>query len=187
MSTAPGKSWPANHTPGSKVVFYSHGWFLHPLHPPAHQACKHGHDHLGLYFHKVFGESVHPGSNSSSHGHGVPIGNKNQDEPLTSQGQEMRHLFPLIKAFGWDVKLSHWNFKLGWLYVLLVSVLFWRSLLSDIPFLSSDVWDWFYSPLFCKENYFWSTDMIWRWEKIYIIIQIGCTVSVDMFIEHITG
>lgn len=67
---------------------------LHPLHSPAHQACKHSHDHLGLYFHEVFWESIHPGSDSSSHWHSVPIvrGNKNQDEPLVSQGHDRRHV-----------------------------------------------------------------------------------------------
>lgn len=46
---------------------------LHSLHSPAHQACKHSHDHLGLYFHKVFRKRINPGSNSSSHWHGIPI------------------------------------------------------------------------------------------------------------------
>lgn len=46
---------------------------LYSLHSSAHQAGKHGHDHLWLHFHKIFWKSINSGTNSSCHGHSIPI------------------------------------------------------------------------------------------------------------------
>lgn len=43
------------------------------LHSSAHQAGKYGHDHLRFHLHKIFWKSINSGSNSSCHGHSIPI------------------------------------------------------------------------------------------------------------------
>lgn len=67
--------------PGWQVGFLLHfGFFslcrsslLYSLHSSAHQAGKHGHDHLWLHLHEIFWKSINSGTNSSCHGHSIPI------------------------------------------------------------------------------------------------------------------
>lgn len=48
---------------------------LYSLHSSAHQAGKHGHDHLWLHLHKIFWKSINSGTNFSCHGHCIPVHN----------------------------------------------------------------------------------------------------------------
>lgn len=67
--------------PGWQVGFLLHfGFFslrgsslLYSLHSSAHQAGEHGHDHLWLHLHKILWKSINSGTNSSCHGHSIPI------------------------------------------------------------------------------------------------------------------
>lgn len=80
-----GHSWSATHAPrvaGWDFVAFRFLLFFFPLHvstrlyslhSSAHQAGKHGHDHLRFHLHKIFRKSINSGTNSSCHGHSIPI------------------------------------------------------------------------------------------------------------------
>jgi hypothetical protein len=80
--------------------------WLRPLHPPAHQACKHRHYHFGLYLHQVVWESVDTHPDLPRHGNGI-----------SKSRNRLFHLI-LISTFLHDKTFVEYSF--AWLLNILV-------------------------------------------------------------------